>query len=464
MKPSQLVIIGFGMVAKCLMTHMARQNKFLAFQVPILIIEPKEISDSEIFKKLQKSQREIIHIKQYMTEKNYKHIFDKYIRGGAVVVDVAWRVKTAAVIQECQNKQCLYINTAIDEWIHTSMTLNDLKKTIMDEVKYHGIKMTSVINHGMNPGIVSHIAKTFLKGMAQNSKDPKKIALCNECKYNYLAKEIGLTLIQIAERDNQISHLVTTEKMFYNTWSVIGLVDEALLNTEISYGTHEKNMPYKADTSKLNETGQIILTVPCHQVRSKTFEPVGGLATGYCIAHAECYSLAKFLMAPNYRVSVYYSYLVPDVAKTICHYIEFSLDKQFSPKAEHVLRSDEIISGVDSVGCLFFVRDPRRNPDLRIYWFGSVMKNSDMRKISPEINGTCMQVAVSLLSCIEWMLENPHCGIIEPEEVDSDFIIKKSMNHLGFFKCLDVTKECKESGIVSDQLSDLITTPGGILF
>lgn len=462
MKPSQLVIIGFGMVGRSLMTHMVRCNNKLAYNVPILIVEPKEIKSSEIFKKLCKSSRQIIHIKQYVTSSNYKFIFEKYILNEAIIVDVSWRVKTSAIIQECQNKQCIYINTAIDEWEHSPLSLYELKQNILDEVKYYGPKMTAVINHGMNPGLVSHITKLFLRGLAEKKKIKNIDQLLKDNKYNQLAKILGLTLIQISERDNQQTNLVTTEKEFYNTWSVMGFIDEALLNTEISYGTHEKKMPFKADTSRLKTTGQIILPIPCHQVRAKTYEPVGGLATGYCIAHAECYSLAKFLMTPDHRISIYYSYLVPDVAKNICHYIEYSLDKTVSPQSEHVLRSDEITSGMDSVGCLFFLRNPEHA--LEIYWFGSILKNSDIKKLSPEINGTCMQVAVSLLACIEWMIENPHCGIIEPEEVDSDFIISKSMNYLGFFKCLNVTKECLSCGITSDQLSELITAPKDILF
>ena len=413
MKPSQLVLIGFGMVGRSLMTHMVRCKNALAYNVPILIIEPKEIKSSEIFKKLCESSRQIVHIKQYMTQSNYKYVFEKFVLNNAIVVDVSWRVKTSDVIQECQNKQCLYINTSIDEWHNSPLSLHELKQKILNEVKYNEPKMTAVVNHGMNPGLVSHFTKLLLRGMAEKNKVKNSEQLLKSNKYNRLAKILGLTLIQISERDNQQTKLVTTEKEFYNTWSVMGFIDEALLNTEISFGTHEKKTPYKADTSQLKTTGQIILPIPCHQVRAKTYEPVGGLATGYCISHAECYSLAKFLMTPDHRISIYYSYLVPDVTKMICHYIEYCLDKNESPKHEHVLRSDEITSGIDSVGCLFFIR----NPELEIYWFGSVLKNNDIKKLSPEINGTCMQVAVSLLAAIEWMIENPNCGIIEPEGV-----------------------------------------------
>lgn len=452
---SQLVFIGFGMVAKSLLTLMFIKDALCVYETPVLIIEPNNLDDCLVIQRLKKAHPNVKIIQDKLTAINYKQIFNQHVKHNAVIIDLSWRVKTSDIINECQAKECLYVNTAIDEWHHTDMTLYDLKQHILKEVD--NPKMTSVINHGMNPGMVSHITKAFLMMMA---KKHNKTQLLKEKKYGQIAKEIGLTTIQIAERDTQLSNRHTTEKEFCNTWSVVGLIDESLLNAEISWGTHEKKMPLKADTSKLQESGQIILPIPCSQVRAKTFEPLGGLATGYCIAHAECYSLAKFLMLPDYRISSYYCYLIPDVAKTIAHYLDYCLDDEFMPEKYHILRSDEITSGYDSVGCLFYLREP----ELKIYWFGCAYTNDAIRKISPEINGTCMQVAVSLLACIEWMIGHPRQGLIEPEEVDTEYIIQNCQEHMGIFKCVNVTEECKKCGLVSDQFSDLVVVPKDILF
>ena len=48
-------------------------------------------------------------------------------------------------------------------------------------------------------------------------------------------------------------------------------------------GTHKKRIPHNAGTTKLKQSYQIYLRQTRCQVRTKSFEPAGGLFTGYCI-------------------------------------------------------------------------------------------------------------------------------------------------------------------------------------
>ena len=463
MNPSQLVLLGFGTVCKTMMTLMNIINPGLIEKLPILIIEPKDLSQSDIFQKLTKMCPHLQVLTKKLTKTNYREIFSQLILENAIVVDLAYRIDTACVIQECQQKHCLYINTAIDNWEHSDKSIFSVKTAILKSVKYPAGEphMTAALNHGMNPGLVSHFVKSLLKILAERSGKSQFLP------YNQLARDLGLTLIQIAERDNQQTKFMSSETAFFNTWSVIGFVDEALLPTEISWGTHEQVIPYGANTSVLEKSSQIILPIPGYQVRTRSYEPKGGEFTGYCIPHAECYSLANFLRVDKdkksgeeaYHPSVYYSYLIPDTAKLMTHYMEYCLDKNYLPQNEHVLRSDEILGGYDSVGCLLFFRQPDQT--LKKYWIGTIVTNQMARKISPEINGTCLQVAISVLSCIDWMIANPHMGIIEPESVDSEFILNHCRKWLGYYGYKDVTKSCE---IETDQLSQLLSMPSDILF
>jgi homospermidine synthase len=506
---TQLVLIGFGMVSRTMMTMMLKLNPTMA-RLPIVIIDPKkivpagrgrggrggnvghaqqsggghgdagaipprpasfnkkkstqkfahqpEVIRSEVLGKLMKINPNVTILQQKVTKDNYKSLFETYVLDGAVVVDVAVRVDTVSLIQECQRKKCLYVNTAIDYWVHNDDSLMTVKQHILDNIKYgaHEKRMTAVLNHGMNPGLVSHFTKTLLGILAQRSSDLKLHEWYDKRKYNLIAKKLGLTLIQIAERDNQQTTRPSTEDEFTNTWSVVGLIDEALLKTEVSWGTHESVTPKSASGKK---NSQIILPAIGSQVRTRSYEPKGGAFTGYCIPHAEAYSIANFLrVGRGYNPSVYYSYLIPDTAKLISHYLEYALNEDYLPKHEHVLRSDEITSGYDSVGILAFFRTPK---GLTKYWVGTIISNDYAKKISPEINGTCLQVAISVLGCIEWMIQNPHKGIIEPEMVDTDFIIDYAHEWLGEFFYDDVTDTCD---IESDELSKLLSSPNGILF
>jgi homospermidine synthase len=329
--------------------------------------------------------------------------------------------------------------------------------------------MTAMFNHGMNPGLVSHFVKYLLGSLATSSNSGdgsdsgdtrRKLAEWKRTgQYNLIARELGLTLVQIAERDNQTTPYLSSEKCFYNTWSVVGFVDEATLPSEISWGTHESALPYGASKQNKKASTQIILPIPGYQVRTRSYEPRGGAFTGYCIPHAEAYSIANYLrVGDSYNPSVYYSYLVPDTAKLITHYLDYSLNEKHLPQREHVLRADEITSGYDSVGILAFFR---KEGKLKKYWVGTILSNESAAKLSPEVNATCTQVAISVLACVEWMLLNPYEGIVEPEDADSDFIISYCRDWLGDFFMADVTEECD---IDSDQLSHLLTAPNHVLF
>jgi homospermidine synthase len=465
MEPSQIVIIGFGAIAKSFITILLNSSSKLQ-SLPVVIFEPKDLSSSETFN-LVSSKMKTIYIQTHVKQNNYISLFKKYVKQNAIVLEAAYRISTLDIINECQKYKCVYLSTACDSWVHSNSTLFEVQQKIMKGIQYDNQHMTAVLNHGMNPGLVSHFVKYLLSQLAIKSKNTNNIDLLKQNKYNQIAQNLGLSLIQIAERDTQISNVITTEKLFCNTWSVIGFVDEATLGAEISWGTHEKKLPSNADTSKLNDTCQIYLRLHGNQLRTLSYEPEGGRLSGYCIPHAECYSLAQFLQIKNnsqilYRPTVYYSYLVSDNAKLMSHYLDYCLDSNFLPLNEHVLRSDEIISGYDSVGCLVFFGNKNDTTELagKRYWIGSIMSNEIAKNKFPEINVTCMQVGISILSCIEWMIQNPNQGVIEPEEVDTTFILDYCKKWLGKLFCLDVTSKC---GLDSDQFSDLVVFPNGII-
>ena len=466
-QPSQLVFIGFGSVAKAVLTLMSKLEKKLLNR-PILIVEPKDISDSEIIKSLYQfqplKQNKNVHkdghatwLKIAINENNYRQIFSNFINDDAIIIELAYRLDTCCLLIECNKKNCLYINTSLDDWVVNNDTLFEIKRKLTQKIKKH--EMTAVLNHGMNPGIVSHLSKYLLSQLSTQWGDTFAESMCSKGNYNLAAQKLGLTLIQIAERDTQKSIINTDETFYTNTWSVIGYIDEAIDYVQLGWGTHEDYFPNGADDSTLQESGQIVLSVLGGQTRTLCYEPMGGTYTGYCIPHAESYSLTNYLtIEDQYRPTIYYSYLVPDVAKLMTHYMEYSLDKNQLPEKEHVLRSDEILQGADSVGCLMYFRRPE---GIRTYWIGSILDNNFALSISPEINATGIQVAISVLSAINWMLANPHAGIIEPEMLDTEFILAYCLPWLGNVFYADVTEQYQPTG---DRFIDHIVAPSGLLF
>jgi homospermidine synthase len=323
----KIVLIGFGAVAKCLLTLLPlsplKDNSY-----KITIIEPKDITNSEVYNTLK---NKIEWIQEKVTKANYIQLFDKYIENNSIVIELSYRTETSDMLTECDKRNCLYINTAIDVWSLDSPfsvkptnkrfkdSLVEIKEKILQKNKNH--KTTAVLNHGFNPGIVSHLVKDLLKKLTSSSgvfSNEKLYNFCNHGKYNIVAESLGLTLIQIAERDTQYSNTAkTSEKNFVNTWSVVGLIDECFDPVQLTWGTHEKKLCIESDLTLLKQYNQIVLKFWGSTIRTLSYEPTGGKFTGTCIPHAESYSLAKFLRTPSYCPSIYYSYMMGNDAKLI---------------------------------------------------------------------------------------------------------------------------------------------------
>lgn len=169
-------------------------------------------------------------------------------------------------------------------------------------------------------------------------------------------------------------------------------------------------------------------------MRTRSFEPVGGPLIGFNIPHAECYSLVEFLrVGDRYWPGSHYSYLPCEDCQEITTYAHkidrFTLNKINTKDLRYeedcvdkrVLRNDQIKDGYDSLGALMYFRIPgpsgASNSNLRTLWSGTILSSAEARTKGPEVNATTLQVAISMLSAIVWMLRplNQKKGIIEPE-------------------------------------------------
>lgn len=370
-------------------------------------------------------------------------LFDKYVSEGGVVFDLSYRIDTCDMLKACDRKKCVYANTAIDcweeddeDWEEDDMekcSLAYLREMIGDKCKEHST--TAVLNHGMNPGLVSHYVKHALRKLHGGDAD-----------YGTMAKDLGLTTVHISERDTQKTHMQVSENRFINTWSVKGLYDEAVDPVQVSWGSHEKWNNGWIDEDTIGKYGQVFFPIRGMQMKLKSYEPVGGELIGTCIPHAESASLSKLINHGDYRISVYYVYNLPDVAKATVHHME-SLRDDYQ---YYILKAKDIeAGGYDSVGCLMFFKDKR-------YWVGAIQHIERALELTDEINGTCLQVAVSILASVKWALDNPSRGIVDPEDVDTEFVLDYCKHWMGDFIMKDVTEETRH---LSDQFHELLVCP-----
>ena len=67
------------------------------------------------------------------------------------------------------------------------------------------------------------------------------------------------------------------------------------------------------------------------------------------------------------------------------------------------------------------------------WWCGSDLSIEESRRLVPHQNATTMQVAVSVVAALMWMIENPNKGVCVPDELPHDFILEISKPYLGNF-------------------------------
>jgi homospermidine synthase len=307
---------------------------------------------------------------------------------------------------------------------------------------------TAVVDHGANPGLISHFTKQGLVDIADKTvKDkttPKKMAKTLEAllnqkhsdeKYARLAMELDVKVIHISERDTQITNRPKEINEFVGTWSIEGLKEEGMAPAEMGWGTHEKKLPELTHVPSYGPKNQIFLSQMGMNTWVRSFVP-GHETIGMVIRHAEAFSISDRLTVwknsatkrggkkAAYRPTVHYAYMP-------CHETLSSLyelrarNYHLQPKLR--IMSDEITSGDDILGALIM------GHKYSSWWTGSILSIEESRRLVPNQNATTMQVAIGVVSAVMWMLENPKKGYCLPDDLPYDYVLPIAKPYLGRF-------------------------------
>jgi homospermidine synthase len=99
--------------------------------------------------------------------------------------------------------------------------------------------------------------------------------------------------------------------------------------------------------------------------------------------------------------------------------------RQYDIQPRERIMNDEIVDGADELGVLLM------GHDYRAWWTGSVLDIHEARTLVPHQNATTVQVAISVLAAMQWMIKNPRSGVRLPDDIDHDFILEYSKPYLG---------------------------------
>jgi len=298
---------------------------------------------------------------------------------------------------------------------------------------------TAVVEHGANPGLVSHWTKVALQDIAQtilrvgfrpgedlagNQQTTLEQALANQ-DYPRLAMLTGTKVIHISERDTQITDKPKRLEEFVNTWSVVGFHEEGIAPAELGWGTHERRLPENAQVHTYGPRNQICLSQMGINTFVRSWVPSGEIL-GMVVRHGEAFTISDYLTVWKeekavYRPTVHYAYLPTDSALASLHELKM---RNFALQPQHRIMNDEIIDGNDELGVLLL------GHALNGWWVGSQLDIHETRKHVQHQNATTLQVAASVLGAVAWMIKNPRQGFCVPDQLAHEEVLKVANPYL----------------------------------
>ncbi len=435
----RVVVVGYGAVAQCMLPLLLKHLKMPLKNLTVVDFEDRASALAPY------TAQGLKFIKMRVEKNNLTSQLATLVSEGDVLVDLAWNIDCCELLQWCHDHGVNYLNTSVEVWDPYE---NADKLTPQERTLYHRHmkvrKMiagwsqpgpTAVLEHGANPGLISHWTKFGLIEIAQkllsdgkaNGERKEKIQQhLSDRSFNHLAHELGVKVIHCSERDTQITAQPKAVDEFVNTWSVEGFREEGTTTAEMGWGTHEKTLPALAYEHADGPKNQICLARMGMNTWVRSWVPNYEIQ-GMVVRHGEAFTISDKLTVWDgdkaiYRPTVHYAYCPTDSAIASLNELR-GYHYELQPKIR--ILNDEITEGADILGALIM------GHDYQAWWVGSVLTIEESRRLVPHQNATTLQVAISVVAATLWMIENPSRGVVVPDSLPHDYILKIANPYLG---------------------------------
>jgi homospermidine synthase len=423
----RLVIVGFGSIGQGVLPLLLRHIEIDPDRITIITAEPRghEVA----------AEYGIRFVQTALTRENYRAALEPQLAEGDFLLNVSVDVSSVALIELCQQKGALYLDTCIEPWPggYTDPSLPPsarsnyaLRESALALRQRHSQGSTAVLTHGANPGLVSHFVKRALIDLAEDA-GLATVPPSDCADWARLAERLGVKVIHIAERDTQVSTIPKEAGEFVNTWSIDGFVSEGSQPAELGWGIHERHFPADGRRHDFGPGAAIYLLRPGAATRVRSWTPLEGPFHGFLITHGESISIADYLTVRDggrvrARPTCHYAYHPCDDAVLSLHELA---GKNWRMQDRKRLMMGEITTGIDELGVLLMGQPGG------VYWYGSRLSIAEARRTAPHNNATSLQVTAAVLGGIVWALEHPHAGIVEPEDIDFERVLDVARPYLG---------------------------------
>ena len=433
---NRILVLGAGSVAQC--------------AIPLLIEHLVEAKQMTIVDKRDNRSRVqgaidqgATYVQDELTRANLDEFLSRFLTEGDFLLDLAWNIDANEMIGWAHDHGVIYLNTSLEEWEPysggpersvQSRTLYVRHMRIREmKAKWSKTGPTAIVEHGANPGLVSHLVKRGLVDIAtQALKDAIAPAgvekALNDENFPVLAMSLGVKVIHIAERDTQVADRPKLIGEFVNTWSVEGFYEEGIAPAELGWGTHEKTLPKNAYLHEGGPENQIAIAQPGATTWVRSWVP-NSETTGLLVRHGEAFTISDHLTVWDgdeavYRPTVHYAYCPSDAAIASMHELEM---RQWDLQANQRIMNDEIIDGEDRLGVLLL------GHPYKAWWTGSLLSIHDARKLIPHQSATTVQVASAVYAAVAWAMANPDRGLLVPDDLPWKEVLDFAERYWGGF-------------------------------
>ncbi len=436
---NKILFVGYGAVAECTLPILFKHIKVPAKNVTVMDFEDRA-------EKLKPwTAKGVRFVRDRVTEENMGALLAKFVGPGDLLIDLAWNIDALEILQWCHDHGVLYINTSTELWDPYAAGPNQhpTEKTLYWRHMNLRRKLatwkskgpTAVIEHGANPGLISHFVKQGLIDIGQSLIADKKLKgkaaetvaeLIALQQFNHLARAIGVKVIHCSERDTQITDQPKQVDEFVNTWSIEGFREEGTTTSELGWGTHEKTLPAHAFRHKQGPGNQICIARMGINVWVRSWVPDYNIL-GMVVRHGEAFTISDKLTVWEgkkavYRPTMHYAYCPCDEAIASLNEMR---GYNYKLNANQRIMNDEITGGADILGALIM------GHGYNSWWVGSDLSIEESRRLVPHQNATTMQVAISVVAASMWMIQNPLESVRVPDELPHDYILKIAKPYLG---------------------------------
>src|SRR5438132_5924324 len=170
----RMVIVGFGSIGQGVLPLLLRHIDVRPDQITIVSAERR---GAEVA-----AEYGVGFVEHALTRGNYRAVLEKRLGRGDFLLNVSVDVSSVALIELCQEKGALYLDTCIEPWpggytdpnlppaARSNYALRESALALRDG---YSRGPTAVLTHGANPGLVSHFVRQALIDLAHDARLPE---------------------------------------------------------------------------------------------------------------------------------------------------------------------------------------------------------------------------------------------------------------------------------------------------